>query len=642
MNPSLWHCLIAPVRASKPQPIAGRGGTDFGAAYRSNTLKRLTMKYLKIYRALWLLMSAGFVLNFFSCKDDDDQPFNDRVLQVFSQQINGADVANGQDAVSRDISLEVIFSHELKTADIESALSFANGGSAVPYSLAFSNTNSTITLTPSSRLEYATTYTLTLAAGAYGIGGQTLEEDLSLSFTTEEFVPPVISLSADKSSFFEGEMITLTASLDKPAETEVTADLAFTGSAIKDEDYSVSASSISIGVGQTETTFTIEATEGDAIEGEEDIVIMLQNLTVAVEDPTVEVTLSLGDRAPSLELRGVMELDNYIDGSGGRVRAIHLNVLKDIPDLSVYGVEIASNGAAPDPNDIDFTFPAQAASAGDQLFVVRDQDAALAATYFGGCYGSFTEFPSDAITQNGDDAILLYNNGVAIESFGEPGVDGTGMEWEYTDSWAYKFGDEWVYAGVDCVENAVGEATDATSACPYPFCANALQLQGMMSLKIAGTGTNGRAIHLRANMDIADLSIYQIGIANNGGGSDGPEITFPAISVSPGEHILFVRDIDVDNINTYFGSCTSKWAHIIPNPAGDDINFNGDDPVELFENGAMIETYGDVALDGTGELWEYTGSWAFKAPGGWTYGGVDCQEGANTNAEAGCPYPFCD
>jgi hypothetical protein len=352
----------------------------------------------------------------------------------------------------------------------------------------------------------------------------------------------------------------------------------------------------------------------------------------------VELTLSLGDKAPALELKGVMELDDYIDGTGGQVRAIHLTVLKDIPDLSIYHIQIASNGAAPDPLDKDFVFPAQAASAGDELFVVRELDATLAATYFGSNYSRFTVFQTAGMTHNGDDAILLYEDGVSIESFGQPGIDGTGLYWEYTNSWAYKLGEEWYYAGVNCPVNAVGEATDATSRCRYPLFHPGLEFRGIMH--ITGAAGTIRAYHMIAFSDIPDLSIFGAGIASNGQAtSDGVEIPLPSQSASAGDHILLIRDIDVTNAANYFEGCYAKFDRVFTSTG---VTSNGDDTIELFKNGVLIETYGQLGVDGTGMVWDYTGSWAYKVSGAWTYGGAGCTTGAATNATASCVYSFCN
>ena len=50
----------------------------------------------------------------------------------------------------------------------------------------------------------------------------------------------------------------------------------------------------------------------------------------------------------------------------------------------------------------------------------------------------------------------------------------------------------------------------------------------------------------------------------------------------------------------------------------------------LFEQGVVIQTFGDVDLDGTGEAWEYTDSWAYMVGDTWTYGGVNCTDGSQT------------
>lgn len=166
----------------------------------------------------------------------------------------------------------------------------------------------------------------------------------------------------------------------------------------------------------------------------------------------------------------------------------------------------------------------------------------------------------------------------------------------------------------------------------------ALELKGVMSLKIGGTGTNGRAIHLRVLEDIADLSEYGIGIANNGGGSDGREIDFPAVSVTAGDDILLVRDIDAAGLATYFGDCFNDFEQVVESGG---LNFNGDDPIELFKGDVVIETYGDVDLSGQGLEWEYTGTWAYKLNGAWEYGQLDCSANSVTSLTSDCPYPFC-
>ena len=109
----------------------------------------------------------------------------------------------------------------------------------------------------------------------------------------------------------------------------------------------------------------------------------------------------------------------------------------------------------------------------------------------------------------------------------------------------------------------------------------------------------GKGFHLKAVANDADISTHGIGIANNGGGTDGQEITLPAISVSSGDDILLVRDSIA--MDSYMGSCMSEFEHVIV--IGASINQNGDDAIELFVNGTVVETYGDINVDGNGEDW---------------------------------------
>lgn len=150
-----------------------------------------------------------------------------------------------------------------------------------------------------------------------------------------------------------------------------------------------------------------------------------------------------------------------------------------------------------------------------------------------------------------------------------------------------------------------------------------------------------KAIEVYAINDIADLSIYGIGSANNGDGSDGEEFTFPADAASEGDYI-YVASEDVEFAN-FFGSA--------PNYTSDAANINGDDAIELFMNGNVVDVFGDINQDGTGEPWEYKDGWAYRVDGtgpdgdvfvlgNFTYSGIEIWGGATTNAAASTPFPL--
>ena len=166
-------------------------------------------------------------------------------------------------------------------------------------------------------------------------------------------------------------------------------------------------------------------------------------------------------------------------------------------------------------------------------------------------------------------------------------------------------------------------------------------------LKITGvvdgplTGGIPKAVELYAENDIADLSIYGIGSANNGGGTDGEEFTFPADAISAGTFI-YVASEAVEFAN-FFG--------FAPNYTDSAANINGDDAIELFMNGSVIDVFGDINVDGTGQAWDYVDGWVYRKNGtgpdgstfildNWTYSGTDALDGETQNATATNPFPI--
>ena len=176
----------------------------------------------------------------------------------------------------------------------------------------------------------------------------------------------------------------------------------------------------------------------------------------------------------------------------------------------------------------------------------------------------------------------------------------------------------------------------------------ALSLQGIMDIDISG-GV-GKGVHLLATADIADLSVYALGSANNQQGTDGAEFTLPVVAVTSGQHILVTNSssdatgTDVF-LNTYMDA--SNLFDLVVNGAGGALQGNGNDAYELFMNDAVVETFGvtgnvgdssqgsDYSMD-----WAYNDSWAYKVDGAWTYGGSNCTDGSATTWDSSCVYPF--
>ena len=179
----------------------------------------------------------------------------------------------------------------------------------------------------------------------------------------------------------------------------------------------------------------------------------------------------------------------------------------------------------------------------------------------------------------------------------------------------------------------------------YCYSQSALRLQGIIDFDLTSGGYTGKAIHLFAGTSINDLSQYGIGVANNGNGGDGQEYTFPTISVDDGDHILLARDSSA--LSSYFGVCYQMFDVIII--ASNAIDQNGNDAIELYKDSVVVQTFGDISVDGTGTPWEYLDSWAYRTGSfsssfnisAWTFGGVECTIGSLTTQTSSCPYPFC-
>jgi len=172
-----------------------------------------------------------------------------------------------------------------------------------------------------------------------------------------------------------------------------------------------------------------------------------------------------------------------------------------------------------------------------------------------------------------------------------------------------------------------------------------LELIGVIDFDTPEGGSSGKAIHVVATADIADLSVYGLGVVNNAGGTDGEEYTFPAQSVSNGDHILLPRDeVAIENYLTTPG--INLFDLVIES---DVATGNGNDAVELFKNGAVVETFGDINDDDSvTNGWDYVDSWGYKDtpgavwPNGWIYGGADCTDGSTTTFDSPCVYPFVE
>ena len=119
------------------------------------------------------------------------------------------------------------------------------------------------------------------------------------------------------------------------------------------------------------------------------------------------------------------------------------------------------------------------------------------------------------------------------------------------------------------------------------------------------------------------------------------EYNFPADAVTAGTYIYLATESS--QFTTFFG--------IAPTYTNGVVSINGDDSIELYENGQIIDTFGDVNTDGSGEAWDYLDGWAYRNSNtgqegttftttNWSYSGANAFDGESDNASATTPFPI--
>jgi hypothetical protein len=122
------------------------------------------------------------------------------------------------------------------------------------------------------------------------------------------------------------------------------------------------------------------------------------------------------------------------------------------------------------------------------------------------------------------------------------------------------------------------------------------------------SGGNPKSIILQAVAPVADLTAWGVGSANNGGGSDGQEFTLPAGSAATGDVIV----PNAPSQDFFANNFVQDFTILFNNSA----NINGDDAIELFSDGNVVDIFGDINTDGSGEDWEYKDGFAQRLGGG--------------------------
>lgn len=113
------------------------------------------------------------------------------------------------------------------------------------------------------------------------------------------------------------------------------------------------------------------------------------------------------------------------------------------------------------------------------------------------------------------------------------------------------------------------------------------------------------------------------------------------MSASAGSYIYVASE--TEGFTAFFG--------VAPDYDSNSMQVNGDDAIELFSSGTVVDTFGDIDTDGSGTVWEYTDGWVYRNSGetansgnfnteNWQFSGIDALDGSDSNATATSPFPL--
>lgn len=168
--------------------------------------------------------------------------------------------------------------------------------------------------------------------------------------------------------------------------------------------------------------------------------------------------------------------------------------------------------------------------------------------------------------------------------------------------------------------------------------ANQLTIVGVVDGPLAGGLP--KAVELRVDTPINDLSECGIGIAVNGKAEVSQSFKFGEKSADIGTYVTVSME----------SAGFEEFFDISPDYVYGGLSINGDDGIHVFCNGETVDTFGVLGEDGSGTAWEYKDGWASFHDGGhdgpdfdvanWQFSGPGALNGETKNSTAANPYPI--
>ena len=200
-------------------------------------------------------------------------------------------------------TVAVTFTESVTGVDINDFTLTRDGNSVSLSGLTVSGSGASYSVNLSSVTNAVGSYVLTLVASGSGV--QDLAGNLLTANASDTWsrVNPTVSLSINNATIAEAAGAAIvTATLNQITDVDVTVSLGFTGSAIKDTDFSASSSTIVITAGNLIGTMTVTATQDGLLEISETVFVDIIGVTNGLESGTQQVVTSIvdDDNAPTI------------------------------------------------------------------------------------------------------------------------------------------------------------------------------------------------------------------------------------------------------------------------------------------------------------------------------------------------------
>jgi hypothetical protein len=305
-------------------------------------------------------------------------------------------------------------------------------------------------------------------------------------------------------------------------------------------------------------------------------------------------------------------MTGIIDGPlpGGFPKSVELYVVNNIADLSVYGLERAGNGNASSGAQT-YTFPADAKTAGDYIYVSPETDfftqyLGVAPTYI---------VDSGELNNNGDDTVLLYANGAVSDAIGVLEVDGSGEAWEYLDGWMYRVDGngpsatfnvaEWTFSGANALDGCdLDDDTGTNAGCASVYPLGTYSAEGSTEPSIVITApTDNQEFAPGTSSVSVDISVQNFNVANGtGDGHIRQVLTTPG-----GTFDEFKYDTDSQSISVADGESYTIYMELVDN-AGNPINPAVNQTVNFSVlSSNNVSTIAELRAGTIGEVYTLTG-----------------------------------